>query len=121
MKRDMNLIREILLKLEEHDPGQGKLIALKVEGTAQNVVDHHLFLLEDAGLILGVKGNNPGENPLHHVNPVCLTWSGHDFLEEARDEERWEKAMEKMKGLQTFTIGIAREILTGMIRAQLGQ
>jgi len=121
MKRDMNLIREILLKLEEREPDAGAINVGPIEGVSKAEISHHTYLLHEAGLIRGVKSYPNGTFRTPQIVPICLTWSGHDFLEEARDPERWGKAMTVMEGLGTFTIGVAREILTGMIRTQMGQ
>jgi hypothetical protein len=53
--------------------------------------------------------------------PVTLTWAGHDFIDAARSDTTWSKAMEKVKtvgGSLSFTI--LKQLLDLLIKAQLG-
>jgi len=50
-----------------------------------------------------------------------MTWSGHDFLDAARDETLWKKAKQTvMKPAASFTFEIVREWLKNEIRARFG-
>lgn len=98
MKRDPDLIREILLRVEEapygtvrsHDPA-----LLLFGGHADEpTVAHHMLLLEEGGYLDASIRNHPeSAGPVSGV-ALRLTWEGHDFLDAARDEGRWEKAKE---------------------------
>lgn len=95
MKRDMNLVREILFAIEDapYDRRLAKLnLGSKVE---EEVVSYHVMLLAEAGLIeaqdLSARGGGLDWRPSR------LTWEGHEFLEAARDQSRWVKATELMK------------------------
>ncbi len=78
MKRDMDLIREILLEIESWKPGSpGKTIAL--QGRPYDEVKDHVLLLLDAGLIELQPNVDRG---LLIVSR--LTWAGHEFLEATR-------------------------------------
>ena len=84
MKRDMDLIRKILLAIEAH-PDYGKWdVPLAFEGYSEEMLNYHLTLLLEAGLIEAKKG---------HERWIAngLTWAGHEFLEASRDDSRWEK------------------------------
>ena len=50
MKRDMDLIREILLECEEQD-GTDRMIQVKIEGHSDEEINYHMVLLKDAGFI----------------------------------------------------------------------
>lgn len=96
MKRDMDLIRAILLMVEAGEI-QGTSVA--VEGCDPHMVAEHIELLLDAGLILGKVTHFLGDEP-----PAALvrrlTWSGHEFLAAARNETVWSrtKVFVKEKG-----------------------
>jgi hypothetical protein len=89
MKRDMDLIRELLLKIEN---GQTSFIltsdtaaALSLspaEGgmTAEAAAKLELILLEQAGFIEIMSRSLSG-----HYAIKRLTWEGHDFLDSIRD------------------------------------
>jgi hypothetical protein len=94
--RDMNVIRGILLRIEEHDYN-AKAFEIEIEGCSKTDVQYHCALLQEAGLIRAQDiGNRPsGERWI----PIRLTWEGHEFLDAARDVDRWERVTEKAMGL----------------------
>lgn len=83
MKRDMELIRRIMKRLEGGD---------KIDfGIHQeDRVEYHLCLLEEAYLITADKREILSDGIIKQVciNP-SLTMGGHDFLDAARDDEVW--------------------------------
>lgn len=94
MKRDMDLIRELMLKLEALPmPTAGMVVVdatkVGVEGYTAEQIDYHLSLLEQArfihagGLDMGMSG--PGFGP--GVDCCSLTWAGHDFLDATRSPD----------------------------------
>lgn len=90
----MDLIRQILLKLEEA-PYTGGWANLEIEkGLDDDVYAYHVQLLHEAGLI-----EAQDLSTLHGVawKPKRLTWEGHEFLEAAREPSRWEKAKDVMQ------------------------
>jgi hypothetical protein len=84
MKRDMELVREILLRVEEI-PFDGAFHDIGVEGRSPKEISYRVMLLHEAGLIeamdLGVCWR-----------PMRLTHSGHEFLDAARSETVWKNA-----------------------------
>lgn len=115
MKRDMNLIRLLLLNCESEG---SQADALRAYETTTQV--YHLALLIEAGLIRGeVTCDEQGEPGC--VITTGLTWAGHDFLDAARSEGPWRKAIAiaKEKGV-TLTLDILQDLLKGIIRDQLG-
>ena len=78
MKRDMELVHEILLEVESWDPGSpGKTIAFKRR--PYDEVKGHVLLLLDAGLI-ELQPNV--DRDLLIVSR--LTWAGHELLKATR-------------------------------------
>ena len=60
MKRDLDLIREILLGIETHHTNKTTVAAevglnFKVEGHSKEAVAYHLKMLIDAGYVLGIE------------------------------------------------------------------
>lgn len=93
MRRDMDIIRQLLLKLEAHDlsPGSTQGLScygeeLAIDGVEAKTIGHHLEMLVDAGLIT-VKHN--GMINGHEIYFERLSWKGHEFLAAIRDKEIW--------------------------------
>jgi uncharacterized protein DUF2513 len=88
MKRDMDLIRSILLEIEKI-PFDGGWHEVSVEGHSENDILYHVMLLQEAGMIVAVNlSSHDGTSWL----PIRLTWEGHEFLDSARTETIWAKA-----------------------------
>jgi uncharacterized protein DUF2513 len=85
VKRDMDLVRAILLAVEAR-PTNSTEVSVSVPGRDDREVGEHLQLMEDAGLVEGVyiSSGSAGCNR--------LTWHGYEFLESARNETVWKKA-----------------------------
>lgn len=89
MKRDMELIRSIMLEAEKsQDPYE--LIDPKIEGHNELEISYHIALLDDAGLLHGHDRSAIG---IFRWSAGPLTWAGHEFVEAARDESIWKDAL----------------------------
>ncbi len=105
MKRDLDLIRKIVILLKDHEHGNAP-DELKIDGFTDEQIDYHCYLLKDAELITGVS------IPTHHsespaVKPLGLTWKGHEFADNAQNETFWAQAKDKIKntsGVVSFSI-----------------
>ena len=114
MKRDMNLIRLLLLQTEGEDP-KPDLSAYSGEQCV-----YHSALLIEAGLIDGHIIPNATGLPAHTVR-LRLTWAGHEFLDAARNDTVWHKASERIKksGVDV-TISLLKELLNQLLKQSLG-
>jgi len=117
MKRDWDLIRALLLRLEERTSSQPLLDPDQVPPWDSEMVSYHLHLLGEAGLADIVESKRLRE-PMYAMGR-SLTWSGHEFLDAIRSASVWEKVKTnaKEKGLDlTFDLvkGIAAAIIKGM-------
>ncbi len=88
MKRDMDLVRQILQQIEERTPRSSNPIVWATDRSRDELYEH-LEIMQDAGLVEGVA--------LAPKYPICkrMTWEGHEFLEQSRDEGMWEQAKAK--------------------------
>jgi hypothetical protein len=103
MKRDMELVRSILLKIEE-SPYEDKVIRnFGLEGQSAEKVNYHLGIMREAGLIvcMEVKSDQTGSM----FWPRKLTWEGHEFLDAARNETIWKRAWDQVKS-KGGTVGL---------------
>ena len=91
MKFDPELMRAILLDAEEIPAGEAAF-GFNYEGRPQPEVNRHTQILIDEGLLEGIcHGDEQGFPALIRVTD--LTYRGHQFLENARSDSRWKKAI----------------------------
>lgn len=118
MKRDMELVRQILYKLEEvdadHDPDE-----IALDGYTREQIGYHAHIMAQAGLIKAADATAWGD-AVPQAMPMSLTWSGHDFLDAARVESRWQKALEIAKKLGgSVTLQVMLNILTKLMQNEV--
>jgi hypothetical protein len=88
MKQDMDLIRKILLKIEE-DYVDVALYNLQIEGYDLKTVAYHCKILHEGKFISDYKGRF-GDNQLLSFGVGSLTWEGHEFLDKIRNDSIWD-------------------------------
>lgn len=89
MKRDFDLIRTILLAIEEQHDGTA-IYGFSIPDHALSEVGYHCMLLYEHGFISDYKSQY-GDNQILSVVVGGLTWEGCDYLEKVRDNSRWAK------------------------------
>ncbi len=113
MKRDMDLIRLLLLEV-----GDVKEVDLS-SYTNDQILYHSALLIESKycrGFVL--RGN---DGQLHGANIIALKWKGHNLLDAGRDEEIWEKVKEKISiAGGAYTMGILLDMLKQELKNKLG-
>lgn len=114
MKRDMELIRKILFKIEETIDNTAKY-ELKIEGYSMEQIAYHCSLLYEGGYIHTYKGNY-ASGSLVSFGVGRLTWDGHEFLDKIREDTIWNKTKEAIsnKGLP-FVFDIVKSVSSGII------
>jgi hypothetical protein len=113
MKRNMDLIRLLLLDTEGESPKPD------LSSYSEEKIVYHSALIIEAGLVHGEITSLHGEPRL--TSRIRLTWSGHEFLDAARDASIWHKASERVKksGVDvTFTL--LSELLKQLLKQHLG-
>jgi hypothetical protein len=93
MKRDMELVRLILLKVEEEGTTPDYWMPdFMIDGyeEAPDEVAYHVWLLRQAGFLEAEQAASDE----FLMEPKCLTWSGAEFLDSIRDPEVWRKTKE---------------------------
>lgn len=90
MKRDMDLVREILITLEDHEHGLAPDGDLVIPGYTGETIGYHLVLMNEAGLIVAHPTTAfAGPSPSAIVERI--TWEGHEFIANARNDTIWAK------------------------------
>jgi hypothetical protein len=114
LKRDMDLLRSILLKVEESDSPHG--CQVRIPGYSYEQLYAHAKLAEDAHLIEAKFSLD-----LRNFHVLRLTFAGHEFLDEVRNDTRWEKAKAlAIKNTGTVTLEGVKIALQLLIKQAFG-
>lgn len=126
MKLELDLVRQLLLFLEQRDTHNAiRYTDIQIEGYSSQQIGYHLNRMFEAGFISGeaIRSNTTPER-IVQVIPFDLTWKGHEFLDAVRDPEIWKKTKQ---GAQTagaagieFLWGIATAYGKHVIKDKLG-
>jgi hypothetical protein len=84
VKRDMDLLRSLLLKVEEQSPN-GPFTTIEIPGHSEDEVRYHARLAQGAGFV-------EADFMMDGFIVTGLTWAGHEFLDAAREDKLWNKA-----------------------------
>ncbi|MFR0883261.1 MAG: DUF2513 domain-containing protein [Christensenellales bacterium] len=116
MKRDMELVRLILLKIEEEYRSTA-IYDLKIDGYDMETTAYHCKILHEAGLISDY-GSQYADGQIWSFGVGCLTWEGNDFLDKIRDNSQWKKVKDTItqKGLPLI-IETIKTISTAFVTA----
>jgi hypothetical protein len=116
MKRDPDLIRDLMLTLEGADGAESLAVPI-IPGYSQTQVDHHFRLLVEAGLASAAY-TSPDTRRWFAIR---LTWAGHDYLDTIRDPAIWrhtKNAMHKAGSWSLETMGaIAKAAIMSKLEA----
>ena len=97
MKRDMDLIRDLLFYLENQTAAAaGKPDQISIKGHTAREIEYHCLLLHQAGFITAeaIRSSSDPSRIVKLAMVFELTWSGHEFLETVRPAQRWTKVKE---------------------------
>jgi hypothetical protein len=126
MKRDLDLIRDILLDVENWNTPQPLTLGnLQYEGKTKQEIGYQLELLYDkhyvdVRILKGHDGISYEEALI-----LRMTMAGHDYLDSVRSPEVWKKTkakLEKVGGGATLDVikDVASKILAEIIKAHTG-
>jgi hypothetical protein len=119
MKRSLDLIREILLTIEDYEPDRISLLQSisprDFSGTdAQNY--HHIKMLVDANFI-----DLAGRPDLQANYPINgMTMLGHDFLGAIREASVWENTKARLGSAGAWTLDIVLAVAKEELKRHLG-
>jgi hypothetical protein len=104
MKRDMDLIRQILFKMEaSSEPAVMGAEWLNIDGYTIDQVGYCLDLMVDGNLLRVVFGSS-----------YAISWQGYEFLEAARDQKRWAHFRKICSEAGGLTFDVCTDILKDM-------
>lgn len=117
MKRDMDLIRSILLSIEANDK-------VDVDFGDEGRLAQHIILMNEDELVRGiiaqeVKRGKP--RVVQTMSYVRLTSRGHDLLDAIRDDEVWKKTQQDVAKVGGgVTLAILTALATEYLKQKLG-
>ena len=125
MKRDMDLVREMLLALEElpaHFESPVKLVIgegpLAIAGRSADEIAYHYRIMTEGGLISTFGIGADGITIEKHTG---LRWQGHEFLDDVRDPKAWAAAKDGAKRAGAGSLGFLWEIAKSIGKYEVGK
>lgn len=125
MKRDLKLIRELLLIIESKGDSFNQLSQEDIPYNddshkySEQSVYKHIELLNDAGFI---KAKITILNDGRYASPLIggITWQGYEFLETIRNENNFDKIKKRLGDLTSFALPIVQQLGVEFLKSQFG-
>ena len=118
MKRDLDLVRELLLALEGA-PEVNAVESLVAKGYSEEAIGFHSFLLGDAGYAR-VFDTSTVMDTVPQAIASSITWRGYEFLDSARESKRWTKAKGALAKVGGTSLEVALDLLKDYAKNELG-
>jgi Hypothetical protein (DUF2513) len=116
LKRDLDLVRHILLEVEKGRKSSTAGLVKAMEGgaTDENVAKlaEHVSIMVDGGLLTGTKRGTPNVAG-YEYREIELGWKGHEFLDSVRDSTIWRKTKEGASQVGSWTLDLLVELAKG--------
>lgn len=117
MRRDMDLIRSLLLVIERGtEPQKLPSSSIIIQGIDEATIACHIGMLVDAELIeAGHSRSGTGSHDQYLIRK--LTWKGHEFIGLARNDTTWMKARsraEKVGG--ALSLEVFKQVLADVAK-----
>lgn len=121
MRRNMDLLRLLLLKLETLNDEANSIYVyqydeLMVKNFTQDQVAYHLDLAIEAGLV-----DQGGSGVMNGFMFRRLTWDGHDFVDAVRDDDIWKKTRQGATAAGGFSLDLLKDLAKGFIRKKISE
>ena len=121
MRRDMDLIRDVLIAVSDNPKCDGiysnffnSAEEFGIPNRSTEEVAYHVLLLMQSGYL---SGNIEESFAIPSIKG--LTFAGHEFLDDIRDQEIWNKTKERAKGIASVGLSFIWEIAKAEIRGKL--
>jgi hypothetical protein len=119
MKRNMDLVRKILFKIEEHEHGYAEQ-NLSIDGFTAEQIGYHIWLMGKDRLLETVElVNSASDSPV--ARAISLLPAGHDFVDNARSDTTWAEAKKKVESVGgSVSLALLSQVLQSIVKAHLG-
>ena len=129
VKRDMNIIRKLMLAIEESDGSEMS----DLDGVDNEVFGYHARLLDTKGWIpkkevSTLTGDGPDgccsrvyqTTAGWHITEPELTWDGCEFLDTIRDETVWKSVRTRIDPVKSVPLSILVTVATEYLKSKVG-
>lgn len=121
MRLNNDCIRDIMLYIENNLNNHNDSVSFKdmsetLKKYNEETLTYHVSLLKDAGLIEGY--SRAGALGIIFIND--LTWQGHQYLDNIRDDGVWKAVKEKANILGSVSLQILIPLAESIIKQNLG-
>ena len=117
MKRDAELVRTLLLEAENHKEPTPKFLA--IDGVDQRLLNRHLHIMHDAGLI-DIVPRSADHQP---YGVIDLTWEGHELLAAIKDKRVWARLTDRLSSddLSALPLSTLRDIGLALLKQEVAK
>ncbi|MEZ0169488.1 DUF2513 domain-containing protein [Microvirga sp. TS319] len=123
MKRDMDLIRGLLLRFEDHDRARLSRKELQLEGYSQEQIDPHIERQNEAGpanhQVVRPQYSSGHQSMIRFDLGIRTTKAGYGFLESVRDPDIWRKAKDGALKAGGWTVELLIGLGKGLLKKQI--
>jgi len=121
MKRDMELVRKLLLYVEEnytYKPLNSD--SVRMDGYSDEVIGYHVKIMADGGLIETIDATST-DSRTYQCFIRGITWNGHEFLDLVRDEGVWSNVKAALKRVgSAASFEVAKNVAVAYVSGRLG-
>lgn len=122
MRRDMDLIRAIVLKLEAWDKKPSAIFVVQdidsdfpIDGYTSDEILYHYQLIAEKGWVDTAGSSKNYRNFTFR----CLTSDGHDFADSVRDDKIWSMTRDSAVKAGAFSIDLLGQLAKGFAKKQI--
>lgn len=116
VKRDMELIREILFKIE--DKNDLVLRVIELPERDYETVSRYIEMLYDNGFIDGDKRRDYSQS-FSEILVKDLSWDGHDLLDLIRSQDVWDKTKQGVIDAKSFSLDLLKSLAKGYAKTKI--
>lgn len=125
MKLNHDCVRDVLLFVEEHASYDGYIAvdSSDLPSYSDETIIYAVDKLVEADYLNG-KAHKDVVSVMPTISISSMTWSGHQFLDNIRDDSVWKDTKNILSKFSSVSLGIvnnvASQIISSLVRAQLG-
>lgn len=118
MKRSMDLVRKILLAMNDHEDGYAPN-DMGIEGHSEEEIGYHCLIMSEAGLIVA-SNTSPMSSTTPTAMPIRLTWAGHEFIDNAKNDRVWSQTKQALSKVGDVSFSVFASVLSKIVTQNLG-
>ncbi len=120
MRRDLDLIRKLMLRLEEIPLRSGLRMAISARDDRMQFSTHgsdevayHLDQIKQSGFV-----NDGGIRPASGIGFAGFTPEGHDFIDSVRDVDAWAATKDRASKVGSFSLGFLTDLAKAWAKSE---